>query len=132
MRGLGSQGQRDDLQVLVTLAGSGRLPGIVKNQTRIFRQAISKRLEISLIQGRLLFLESTSHDQQMVIDHVEFIQQANMRVGHIANIQVLFVGQERIVQPGHAALAGLFAGEIGQFAHQEIDAVLADDFRFRR
>lgn len=92
--------------MLVRLAGAGDPTGVIECQSLEFGHAAPQCLEILQIQPVLLLLKVTSDNQQMMVEHVEFIQQAQVGSGDIGDEQVFFVGQEGIEVLSASGLAG--------------------------
>ena len=105
-RGLaGHQRQRDQLQVLVRLACAGHLARVVEAQAVVFRQARPQGREVRQAERGLLRLKLARDDQQVMVDHVELVQQAHVRRRGVRDVQGRVVGQE-----GIGTIAGLAAG----------------------
>lgn len=60
--------------MFVMLAGPGGWSGVVEAQSIDLGEADQQRRTVLASEERLLRLERTRDDQEMIIDHIEFVQ----------------------------------------------------------
>ena len=88
--------------MLVSLTGAGDLARVVEAEPVHLSEAEGQGLEVRWPEWELLALELAAHDQHVVIEDVELVQQRQVGLGDVRHEQGGIVGQERV-----AARAGL-------------------------
>mmetsp|Transcript_23352 Transcript_23352/g.51075 ORF Transcript_23352/g.51075 Transcript_23352/m.51075 type:complete len:244 (-) Transcript_23352:80-811(-) len=93
------EGERHQLHVLVRLAVAARISAVVEGEStppRECAQHLPHGGEVGGVDGVGLLLEVAGDDQQMVLHHIEFVQQQHVVRRQVAHIQVLLVRQEGV------------------------------------
>jgi len=88
--------QRDELEVLVGLARASDDAAVVETQSVDLFHAELEGGEVLQSEEPLLMLELAGDDQQVVVEHVVLVQQADVRVGDLCDEELLVERQERI------------------------------------
>ena len=88
--------ERDELEVPVRLARSGNSARIMKSEAVVLGQTVRQRPKVSLAKQLGLRLKGSTDNQYVVIDHVIFVQQADMVRPNIGYVQGRIVGKKRI------------------------------------
>ena len=114
----------------MTLAGPGDSSGVVEAQSVDLGKADQQRRAIRVSEQRLLRLEGARDDQEVMIDHIEFIQQGDMGRGDLRHVEIGIVRQKGVV----GRLCGLrllLLCQGRENAHLKCYAALLDDLRRR-
>ncbi len=122
----------------MALACPGRRAAVIEAKAIELGHAGHQRLEIRQVEQRVLRREAAGHDQQVMIQDVELVQQRNMGLADVGDKQVWVVGKERV---GARLVAGdgvvflvrvalvpvaVLARKAGNLAHQEAHAAIVD------
>jgi hypothetical protein len=86
------QWQWNQLKMFMRLTGSGRSPSVVKAESLELDQALPERLEIGFVQQRLLMFELAGDDEQVIVKHLELVEQTDVRIRNIRHVQVWIIG----------------------------------------
>ena len=78
----GASGKRHELEMLMLLACAGLPPPVIKSQAVVFGKAKPERLKIPRRQQRFLVLEMPGHNQQVMLQHIELVQNGDMVPGN--------------------------------------------------
>ena len=92
----GAEGERNQLQVLVALAGAGDVARVVEAQAVDLGQAGPESLEIVEVERIFLLLELARHDEHVLGDGVELVEKAYVRVRDPGYEEILLVGEKGI------------------------------------
>ncbi len=116
---------RDQLQVFVRLAGAGFGPGVVEAQSLALGHAQPEGLEVLQGEQALLLLEASGDDQQVVVEDVELVQQAEVRLRQLCDEELAIVGEEGIRAAALLLRGGLLLPpQLLDDPHHELDPAL--------
>jgi hypothetical protein len=86
------------------LTGSGTRASVVETQAVVFVQTTPPDGEVGNVQRTILMDKIPANDQQMMVDHIEFVQQAHVFGTGIGDEQGRIVRQERIARAAIGAM----------------------------
>ena len=116
------------------LARPGDDPAVVEAQPFELRHTGPQGLEVLQGEQGLLVFKTSRYDQQMLVDDVELVQDAKVRLGYVTDRQIAVWGQERV-----AALVGstrlsclpvpipVLGSRVQDHANQELYTAVFDD-----
>ena len=113
--------QRHDLQMLVRLARAGFGAAVIEAEAVELVEAREEGGEVGGVDERFLRLEMPRDDQQMMIDHVELVEQQDVAVADIRDDEIGIAGKKGIHgRRGLALLAvGFLAHDARHLPHEK-------------